>query len=1099
MWQRPTADFMASPLEQAGAIKEPSEYAALSMDRAITGLWTQRSPLRDADVPYLYGKFYGASRFDSLIDGLNREVTAKLTYGRRPGSSVYNANTFPGINSFYSYKRIVNGAEVVRVLADGTDGVIYDATAGQKSTVFSKGAGAGKARFQGINTELYFSDGVENEVWLQPGLWAAQTSPATTQYEVGTTVIDANGKIEYLSSVKVGTLTSVQIVANVALLTFSGTNFNLQQGMSFFLAGLGGASFLNGELLIANTIAPSGSNFIVAAKFAHAPYGPTANSGTATTTDVETAATTAGTAPVWSVAVGGTTADGASTWTNFGVPIFTWGAPAAPLLPPAIAVFGPGLLSNWQAFTNYATDQVLMDQNGYIQTADPGGVSGGTLPEFQSPSISVALLSIGGNATSGIPPASIPTDVPIQGITMDGGITWVSSFWLGSFLSIDTYTSPFAYHVWNMEALKGPQPWQANALVVFVSNTGGDVCVDANGNLQMVTNTSGGTPTTGSSVPSWNTAVGGTTSDNNLTWTNLGPYAPIVFQGRKYGYAYHCIDGSVSTLSPLSPSSNTVGYGVQLTVVGSGDPKCDSIWIFGTADGQATPLFLFSVPNGGAGFVTNVNDVYNDSVLNPFIPGPQNEANNPPPVGMTAPLYHLGRMWAIYKNTVIVSGGPDILVGNGNTAFAPLSSFPIPEQPIRLFSTMTSAGPGLLIWGRANRYIILGQGTPNSPFQQAALYAVGGGILSYDAVVQRGSTFYAFGGTARIGGNLVGKVFSFDPGAGEIDLGFPIGDQFANVTTGAGGRNALALNIKAASYNHVTQRVALVFYDPVPWWLQVGTKITISISDAAFNTSSPQTVTIVSPGSPNILAYTDNLGGANIPAFGNEAVSGTVQPSGLNGYLYNPASTYVTYAELGSDDTGLYISDGSVGWFRSSPIASPESGFLWSPRAAIVGGTSAVQAVETQSGVTQLLIGPASSGPILFRDSTVNTDNGSAYASYDVKGCIQLCLSGEVGELAHVHVISAAVGARPSVGLLFGEILATTAAPFSWYDRTCSEPPNLAPSQSVYSDRYTMLSKGVTPKCLFFQLGMDYGTQNFPDETLMFTVYGAKYAERRQQ
>jgi hypothetical protein len=28
---------------------------------------------------------------------------------------------------------------------------------------------------------------------------------------------------------------------------------------------------------------------------------------------------------------------------------------------------------------------------------------------------------------------------------------------------------------------------------------------------------------------------------------------------------------------------------------------------------------------------------------------------------------------------------------------------------------------------------------------------------------------------------------------------------------------------------------------------------------------------------------------------------------------------------------------------------------------------------------------------------------------------------------------------------------------------------------------------------------MDYGTQNFPDETLMFSVYGAKYAERRQQ
>ena len=167
---------MASPLEQAGAVKEPSEYAALSMDRAITGLWTQRSPLRDADVPYLYGKFYSASRFDSLIDGINREVTAKLTYRRRPGSSVYNSNPFPAVNSFYPYKCIHSGGEIVRVLADGADGNIYDATAGQKSTLFSKSAGAGKARFAGVNTELFFADGVDLEKWLFPAGWQASTN-----------------------------------------------------------------------------------------------------------------------------------------------------------------------------------------------------------------------------------------------------------------------------------------------------------------------------------------------------------------------------------------------------------------------------------------------------------------------------------------------------------------------------------------------------------------------------------------------------------------------------------------------------------------------------------------------------------------------------------------------------------------------------------------------------------------------------------------------------------------------------------------------------------------------------------------------------------
>jgi hypothetical protein len=79
---------MPGPLQAAGASPEPSEYAPLTMDRYITGLWTQRSPLRDADVPYLYTKFYSASRFDSLIDGLNREVTSRLTIARRPGNVV---------------------------------------------------------------------------------------------------------------------------------------------------------------------------------------------------------------------------------------------------------------------------------------------------------------------------------------------------------------------------------------------------------------------------------------------------------------------------------------------------------------------------------------------------------------------------------------------------------------------------------------------------------------------------------------------------------------------------------------------------------------------------------------------------------------------------------------------------------------------------------------------------------------------------------------------------------------------------------------------------------------------------------------------------
>src|ERR1700733_10507539 len=178
---------MTSPLEQAGAVREPSEYATITMDRHFTGVWTQRSPLRDADVSYLYGKFYSASRFDSLIDGLNREMTARLTDARRPGNSVWNNNTFPAANSFYSYKSVQNGAEVVRVMMDGAT-AIYDATPGQKSTILNKAIsfGAGKARFLGVNSELFISDGFDQVKWIYPGPWIADKSfPPGTLINVG--------------------------------------------------------------------------------------------------------------------------------------------------------------------------------------------------------------------------------------------------------------------------------------------------------------------------------------------------------------------------------------------------------------------------------------------------------------------------------------------------------------------------------------------------------------------------------------------------------------------------------------------------------------------------------------------------------------------------------------------------------------------------------------------------------------------------------------------------------------------------------------------------------------------------------------------------
>src|SRR5208283_4248251 len=916
---------MSNPLEQAGAVHEPSEYATLTMDRQFTGLWTQRSPLRDADVPYLYGKFYSASRFDSLIDGINREMTARLTNARRPGSSPYNTNTFPAINSFYPYECIQNGVEVIRVLADGQDGNIYDATAGQKSTLFTKTVTT-KTRFLGVNTELFFTDGVDLEKWLFPGPWQASTNvlpgvlinvgaePGTIQLALGGISLPL---VAYASSGTVVTLyVNPQNVPN---------QFPNLVGVGVTFSGTGIGYLDNHTYPVASIVSTTLGIFTIT--LAESAIAQTTISGTGSTGS----GTTGSTAPTFSTTEFVVTADGSYSvgghifngqqWKCYAGAVGNWGL-KAPTNSPVLAPLNGTRF--WQPST-------VMPQ--YYAVLDPSG------------NVQMAALSGGPFKTGRAYPkwAALQTVPNTDNITQDGTVEWRNL---------------------------GPiQSWPKSTVVPISNPPDELVILDSNQNLQWVT--IGGT--TGATQPSWATTIGTTTIDGSVTWTCLGPGTLVSTASITYSFSTHAIDGSVSNASPLGMVlgaifGNALSVGLPyLQIAGNfvSDPQLDQIWIWRTPQGQSTLILEDQIPADGLSGSFTYNDLgipdtstNGGGALIPEAPAPIASSNNPPPVGMVSPCYHLGRVFAILNNTVVWSGGPDTITGNGNTAFPPNNYVPLTERPVRLFSGVTNQGPTLFIFGTTNVYCIFGTGTSTNPFTAATLFMPSVGLLGYDAFDLVGSTFYLMTGKK--------KIVALDPGGGYTEQGFPIGDQFQNVTTGA---------------------IAL-------------------------------------------------------------------------GALYNPATTFLAFAEISSADTAVYVSDGLVGWFRFSPIASPESGYIWSPRAAIVGGTSAVQAIKTSTGVTQLLIGPPSGGgPILFRDSTVNADwTAGAYAAYpawDVKGNIVLCQSGEVAEIAHVGLKSTAVGSRPSVSLLLGEIAATAVVPFEELAITSNDPPDLPASQTLFSDRYT--------------------------------------------
>lgn len=1038
---------MPGPLAQAGATAEPSEYTALAMDEHFTGLWTQRSLLRDADVPYLYRKFYSASRFDSMLDGINREISARLTDVRRAGSSVFNTQSFPPGYSFYPYKFVQNNQEIIRVLYDGKDGTVYDATPNQKSSLFTKSAPTAHARFVTIGSMLYWADGGKTGMYVGSPLgWQATTSYPTGQY-----IIDPYGNIQRSLGAQIANITNIQVVftpgtgpvKHTVTLFFSPTTpLNLLNNAILTLAGLTTVPSENKSttpIFVQSSININYTEAVLGGNPPITPYSP------------ETGTATAGTGisgsapPTWSTVFGAVTQDGGNQWVNMGSANQPWGGAGPANAPTVTQVTAPSIYPAYAPDTWYAPSFVIFDGTNFQQLTT-AGVTGSAPPAW---------------ATS-------------TGTTPDGTCVWKfkgSGAWVAGAtyavgdLIVATYTYYFTVQVYDPTLHQvvtvqhsvsitsmfqcstagtslnpGPPNWTNGINTVTTDGTVvwtnigtppawpgatqtlslATRVLDSTGNIETVQSMGKSDPS--ASPPAWQTAQGALTQDGvNATppapfnWLNGGPYSAANSAPWLYAYSgLNSITGDITDPSPISQPL-ILSKNMQPVVQGLGmpNPPYDQIILWRTAAGGSTLLYDDQFPNPGPSQPWIFTDTNSDKQLNVQMAAPGSISTTglatPPPSTATAPEYHCGRIFMINGSYVIYSGGPDTVVGNSNSSFPPLNYFQFPEQPIRLKSVTMSNG-GLLVYCVANTYVILGEGTANNPFLQPKMFMEGVGLLSYDCLCMRGSTLYGFSNRS--------KVFSFDPGNGEVEVGFPVADQFRKVTTG-----------------------------------------------------------------------------------------------GINAALYSPATAYVTWHEADSSDTGLYVSDGAVGWFRWSAIAPPESGSLWSPRGAILNGTSAIQSIETTPGIPQLLIAPSATGLIRYRDNLVRGDWDSAsstykpYPAWDVKGCISLCETGEVGEVVHIAIKSVAVGSRPIVSLLFDELqpgITVEGRTTAWDvlsldDGHHEDPPNIEPSITMFSDRYRTSSTAEMPKCENFQLKVDYGTQLAADELLKFAIYGGTFKERRQQ
>lgn len=234
-------------LQQAGSRAEnATRYAPIFANRFFTGLWTQRNPLRDPSQ-VAFERWYGG-RPDALIDGVNVELTNRLTLARRPGLLPFSTATLPAAaNRFYEFRQFTGSTENITLFAD-TAAVIYTFTPTTVTSSFTKAAGAGAATFLGVGNVLYMGDGVEQKA-LRGGVWQnagiAQLTSSGSVSANTTSAVDGGGSFAWTNPSNVqGAGPPPPYATN----TVSGTNFVPSNALNCTAYGfsVGAAAAING-------------------------------------------------------------------------------------------------------------------------------------------------------------------------------------------------------------------------------------------------------------------------------------------------------------------------------------------------------------------------------------------------------------------------------------------------------------------------------------------------------------------------------------------------------------------------------------------------------------------------------------------------------------------------------------------------------------------------------------------------------------------------------------------------------------------------------------------------------------------------------------
>ena len=1039
---------MPNALIASGAVpKGQSHWAPIFSNEFFSGLYTNRNPLRDPATPFLYNKFYSATRYEAMWDGLNTEVSPRLTLVRAPGHSVFNASTFPPCLDFFSYHVTgVNFASNIRLIAD-TASTVYDITGGGAFGLYNKVSTA-QMRFLAVGNTLYMGNGTDMVQVLHPSyVWQALYTIST-----GAWVEDGNKNVQLALGYAVP-CTSLTISGDVIAVSCPSLT-NITVGQTVILEGATPA-YLNGLQLTVATLVGGGFTASIYAN----NIGATAQTTAYVVVPSVNGTTGASLPGVWNSGNLGVTYDGTNLWQNNGPIARPWGIPA-PLDAPTVSnAINTSVATSWVASTYFMPVLPIMELGGYIYQA--------------TAAVSAAATSV----------PSFVHVTPMVSTTTDGGVTWL---YLGPSARVpnSTYVANQVVLVtWsNTVTIPGTQ-----TVLGFNRLTGAPIYSQGPPTTQTTTYTAffqcsvGGltSPGADSTVP-WQSSLGTTVLDGAVTWTNIGldvtratgaTSAPIITSGTLVAGVIGCpVGGQLVSLVSTIIDSN----GAAESVITSGET------------GTTAPTWSVVVGRTTSEIVSGVYTglIWNNLGTSPAVGGVAaatgawvyTYAYGDPITGSVGPAAPLSAsITRAYDSYIQVQGQTTNAPGVGviyiyRSTVGLLVPFLIGSiQNTGVVGTWTYSdfsadlgSPGSTMNNLIQADLVGVNSAPPAGFVPVCFHL--SSIWGY----VNNTLYYSYGG------DVVDQLGGFEA--------FPPGNFIQFQSNGV-----VAWSTSSGMYTLLNDSLQLIYGTSAPF--QVTEVVHIGIL-------SPNCFTLNGQ-SPYI--YTSDRQIVGIDPSGGITVDGFPIGDILGAAPFSPTTAYLTWYVNGTDQR-LFASDGSTGYYNMLNSISPElPASVWSPRRVITGGCSAVKAVEVSAGIWKVLVGPQTSGPILYRNTASALDNEEAYPAWVIVGSNVLCHPGQVAEIGFIHVDSIRTGTAPVVSVLLDEISGYPGAPpFDALTKWTTDPPRLPRSQSLYSNRHYMGQTGKPAWCRHLQLQITFATENALSEVLSFTMFGAIHIERSE-